>query len=227
MSSVVISIGGSILAPEEFSLEYITSLAAMLKRITENNKIFIVVGGGVVARKYIKIARDLGANEIALDEIGIAATRLNARIMIAALGEYSCPEPIETFDEALIEAKQFPIIVMGGTHPGHTTDAVAMMLAEFIGADKFVNATSVDGVYTADPKLDPNAKKLDKLTPDRLIEITFQGSHTAGPHVVIDPLAARIIKRSGILSYVVDGRNLNELENAITGKEFNGSIIEE
>jgi uridylate kinase len=229
MSIVVISIGGSILAPEKLDPNFISSLSELLKKLTTENKIFIVVGGGVLARKYINIARDMGANEIELDEIGIAATRMNARLLIAGLGDFACPEPIESYDEALIQAKQFPIVIMGGTDPGHTTDAVAMMLAEYINADKFVNATSVDGVYTADPKMDKNAKKLPKLTPGRLMEITMQGmhSHQAGPHIVIDPLAARIIKRSGIPAFVVDGRNLSDLENAINGKKFNGSIIEE
>ena len=115
---------------------------------------------------------------------------------------------------------------MGGTHPGHTTDAVAVMLGEFVRADKFINATSVDGVYTADPKIDKNAKKLDKLTPDELIEITLQSVSQAGPHIVIDPLAARVIKRSNITTYILDGRDLTALENAIIGKPFNGSIVE-
>jgi uridylate kinase len=226
MTNIVLSIGGSILTPEGDEANYIDSLAALLKKFSSDNKLFIVVGGGPLARKYISIARDLGANEIVLDEIGIASTRLNARLLITALGEFSYPEPIETFDEALVQAKKFPIVIMGGTHPGHTTDAVATMLAEFIGADKFINVTSVDGVYTADPKLDPNAKKLDKLTPDDLIEITSGSATRAGPHIVIDPLAAKIIKRTGLITNVLHGNDLDALENAISGKPFNGSIIE-
>ena len=226
MSVIVISIGGSILAPEKLNTKYIKALANMLKRISSNNKLFLVVGGGALARKYITAARTMGANEIVLDEIGIAATKLNARLLITALGELSYHEPVETFDLALTYSKQFPIVIMGGTHPGHTTDAVAMMLAEFIGADLFINATSVDGVYTADPKIVSSAKKLEKLTSDRLIEITMQGSHKAGPHVVIDPLAARIIKRSGIKTLVVDGRDLKNFEAALLGKKFDGSVID-
>ncbi len=229
MSTVVISMGGSVLAPENIDPEFIKSLAALLKRLIKDNKLFIVVGGGKLARKYIEIARKLGSNEIALDEIGIESSRLNARLLIAALDEVSYHEPVETFEDALTYAKQFPIVIMGGTHPGHTTDAVSMMLAEFIGADKFINATSVDGVYTADPKLEPDAKKLPRLTPDKLIEIIFKSlrEHKAGPNIVIDPLAARIIKRSGIPAYVLDGHDLNALECAIIGKEFNGSVISE
>jgi uridylate kinase len=227
MSTIVLSIGGSILTPEGSEIEYVNSLAALLKRLTVDNKIYIVVGGGPLARKYINLGRSLGGTEIALDEIGIAATRLNARLLITALEEFAYPVPAETFTEAKIQAQTYPLIIMGGTHPGHTTDAVAIMLGEYVSADKFINVTSVDGVYTADPAIDPSATKIDKLTPDRLIEITQQSASKAGPHIVIDPLAARIIKRSGILTFVLDGHDLTALENAIIGKQFNGSIIEE
>jgi uridylate kinase len=226
MTNIVLSIGGSILTPEGTEVDFINSLAVLLRRLCNENKLYVVVGGGSLARKYITIARNLGANEIDLDYIGIAATRLNARLLITALGEFAYPMPAETYDEALLQAKKFAIVVMGGTHPGHTTDAVAVMLGEYVGAEKFINATSVDGVYTADPKQDPKAIKLDKLTPDKLMEITAQSTYKAGPHIVIDPLAAQVIKRSGITSYVLDGRDLEALENAIIGKPFNGTIIE-
>jgi Uridylate kinase len=55
---------------------------------------------------------------------------------------------------------------MGGTEPGHTTDTVAMLLAERIGANVMINATSVDGVYTADPRKDSSARKLENLDYD-------------------------------------------------------------
>lgn len=226
MTCIVLSIGGSILTPIGTETDYINSLSALLRRLGKENKFYVVVGGGPLARNYITFARTLGASEIELDEIGIASSRLNARLLIVALGEFAYPKPAVSYDEAAIHAKQFPIVVMGGTHPGHTTDAVAVMLGEFVRADKFINATSVDGVYTADPKIDKNAKKLDKLTPDELIEITLQSVSQAGPHIVIDPLAARVIKRSNITTYILDGRDLTALENAIIGKPFNGSIVE-
>lgn len=226
MTTIALSIGGSILTPEGAEIEYISSLAGLLKKLCKENKLYIVVGGGPLARRYIGIARGLGGSEVELDELGIASTRLNARLLITALGEYAYPEPPLTFQEAKVQAKRFPIVVMGGTHPGHTTDAVAVMLGEFVGADKFINATSVDGVYTADPKIDPAATKLEKITPERLIEITSQSATGAGPHIVIDPLAARVIKRSNIPTYVLDGSDLTELENAILGKPFKGTIIE-
>ena len=227
MSKAVISMGGSIVAPESPELEYIRALGKLLKRLSEKHELYIVVGGGALARKYINLARQLGSSEVILDEIGIAATRLNARLLIAALDDSANPEPVMDYDEAADSAEVYPVVVMGGTKPGHTTDAVAVTLAEKIGADIFINATSVNGVYTADPNTDPSAKMIDRLSPDRLIELTVQDEYKAGPHIVIDPMAARIIKRSKITTYVLDGRNLKTLENAINGEPFEGSIIVE
>ena len=58
---------------------------------------------------------------------------------------------------------------MGGITPGQTTDAVAAVLAERVRADVFINVTSVDGIYSADPKKVRNAKRYDTLTPRQLV----------------------------------------------------------
>jgi uridylate kinase len=173
------------------------------------------------------MARSLGADEASLDELGIACTRLNARILIAALGnEYSYPYPLETIEETLGVGNAFPITVMGGTVPGHTTDAVAATLAERVDAERLIIATSIDGVYTADPKLDSSAKKYDEITPSKLIEVVSKGEYEgAGPNVVVDLLASKLIARTGISTYVLDGRDLDSLNNAINGNEFTGTII--
>ncbi|MBA3044717.1 MAG: UMP kinase [Candidatus Thermoplasmatota archaeon] len=225
MDTVVVSIGGSILVPDEDDKDYIVKLAELLNGISEKVRLFIVVGGGRIARYYIRLGRSLGADESYLDDIGIEVTRLNARMLIIALGDSAYHVPAETFDEALSAAKNHKIVIMGGTHPGHTTDAVSAMLGERAGAIRLVNATSVDGVYTADPKKDPDARKLDKITFNELIEICMKVPPGAGPNVVFDPLGAKIVARSGIETSVVQGRDLVELEKAILGKEFLGTVI--
>jgi uridylate kinase len=225
MSVLAISIGGSIILPENNETDYLTNLAKLLISESKKYKLFIVVGGGKLARTYINYARELGADEAFLDDIGIAGTRLNARLLIAALKGHVYPKVAKDIDEARIAGKSHSIVIMGGTHPGHTTDAVAAMLGERVGADRFINATAVDGVYSADPNQFPEAKKFDKLTPQQLLELTATGEHTAGPHVVIDPLAARIIQRSGIPTFVVLGSDLKALREAMNGKAGSGTII--
>ncbi len=225
MERIVISIGGSVLVPDKSDRSYIESLAALLKELSKEYKIYVVVGGGKIARYYINVGRALGADESYLDELGIAVTRLNARLLITALGDEVYDKPAKDFDEAVYAGETHKIVIMGGTHPGHTTDAVAAMLGERIKIKRLVNATSVDGIYTSDPKKDKNAKRIEKLNYDRLIELTLKTRKGAGPNIVFDPLAARIVKRARIPLCVVNGRNLNALKNAIQGKEFYGSIV--
>ncbi|MBS3816357.1 MAG: UMP kinase [Candidatus Thermoplasmatota archaeon] len=222
---LVISIGGSILLPEDEDIERLSSLAKILEKNRGKRNIYLVVGGGRIAREYINWGRELGADEATLDELGIETSRLNARLLILALEGDVYPVPAKNFNEAISAGNNHSIVTMGGTHPGHTTDAVAAMLAEKLGADRLINATSVDGVYTADPKKDGEAERLKQLTYEELIEIVSEGESGAGPNVVFDPLAARIIKRANIMTYIVDGRDLSTLKSAIQDEEFDGSKI--
>ena len=225
MDTVVISVGGSILIQDKDDITFIRKLAKVLIGKTANHKLYVVTGGGRVAREYIRIGRELGASETYLDEIGIEVTRLNARLLITALGDNAYHVPAKTIDEALHAGKTHQIVVMGGLHPGFTTDAVSAMVAERVNAARLVNATSVAGVYTSDPKKDPRAKMLKKLTFDELIKIVDRSEHAAGPNIVFDPLAAKIVKRSGIKTLVCDGRNLPVLMGAIDNKDFIGTTI--
>lgn len=220
MSVIALSVGGSVLDDPD----YIRRLASVLKKISKKNKLYIVTGGGKTAREYIDVCRKFGADESFLDDVGIDTTRLNAKILIAALDNVY-PKPAKDFDEAVVAGKSFPVVVMGGTHPGHTTDAVTAMLAERIKADRLIIATNVDYVYTADPKKNRDARALKKLTADELIKITSVTSSRAGSKSVIDPLGAKIIARSKIKTFVINGKNLTSLKNVMENKNFVGSVI--
>ncbi len=65
------------------------------------------------------------------------------------------------------------------------------MLAERVGASVFVNVTSVDGIYSADPKKNKNAKRFESLTPAQLLKIVGGTALTAGSNTVLDIVAAR------------------------------------
>ncbi|HPE51320.1 MAG TPA: UMP kinase, partial [Methanothrix soehngenii] len=81
---LVYSLGGSILAGRD--AESLKEYAAALKNLAEKHQIFVVVGGGKIAREYIEKARALAAGEAFCDLLGIGATKLNAMLLIAALG---------------------------------------------------------------------------------------------------------------------------------------------
>jgi uridylate kinase len=226
MKKVVISLGGSILIPslENHTIkEYVPALRAIAK----THRLFIVVGGGGEARRYIGVARDLGVDEGTSDEIGILITRLNATILIAALGDNAYPKVAESHADAKKFAETGKIVVMGGITPGQTTDAVAAVLAERVGAAVFINATSVDGIYSADPKKDRNAKHFTAMTPQQLLEIVGGTAMSAGSNTVLDIVAARVVERSHIPLVVLDGRDPKNLKNAILKGKFSGTVVSE
>lgn len=227
MEKVVISLGGSIIIPDIQDGEFLHKFASILSRASKDYDIFVVCGGGKVARYYIVTGRELGTSEDDLDRLGIDVTRLNARLLQLALKDMST-EPIpHTVEAAASLGGKGKIVVMGGTTPGHTTDGVSAALAEAIGASRIVNATSVDGVYTADPKRVKDAKKYDRITFDQLHGMLSNTKHGAGNSGVFDPMGAKIVLRAKIPIYVVDGRNLEEMERAIKGEEISGTIIKD
>jgi len=224
MKTVVISLGGSILIP---SLEKnrIKEYVPVLGEIAALHRLFVVVGGGGEARRYIAAARTLGIDEGTSDEIGILITRLNANLLIAALGEIAYPKVAESHAEAKKFAESGKVVVMGGITPGQTTDAVAAVLSERVGASVFVNVTSVNGIYSADPKKNSKAERYEKLTPAQLLRIVGGTALTAGSNTVLDIVAARIVERSDIPLVVIDGNNPENLSRAICAGEFTGTIV--
>ena len=82
---LVYSLGGSILAGRDPAS--LRKYASALFDLAKKHRIYVVVGGGKIAREYIEKARALGASEAFCDQIGIEATRLNAALLVAALGD--------------------------------------------------------------------------------------------------------------------------------------------
>jgi uridylate kinase len=222
MKSIVISIGGSVILSEEADVFFLRKLASLLKKISKQYKIFIIVGGGKIAREYIKLGRELDFDEKTLDSIGIDITRVNAALFANIINESNKKIPCST-DEA--EAMDNPIVVMGGTTPGHSTDMVGAELAEKVGADLFIIATNVDGIYDKDPNKYDDAKQLEKVKIDDLIKNYGTSWESAGKNMVIDGPALEIMKKAKLLTYVVNGKRLDQLENAITGRSFDGTKI--
>ncbi len=224
MKKIVISLGGSVLVP---SLESnnIGRYVSVLRRIAGEYQVFIVVGGGGEARRYIRVARDLNVGEAAADEIGIMVTRLNARLLVLGLGDAAYPRVAESYTEAQEFAEREKIVVMGGITPAQTTDAVSAVLAESVGADLLVNATSVDGIYSADPKRDAGAVRYEHLTPQELLDIITRGRMDAGANMVLDIVAGKVVERSGIPLLVLDGRDPENLYRAVMEGAPLGTIV--
>jgi uridylate kinase len=220
---IVIKVGGSAIAQ---SLDYkrFEEYAEAIRDLARDHTILIVIGGGNPAREYINVAKELKANNALLDYIGIGVSRLNARLLISALGDIAYPEPPYDYTDAGLAMYSDKVVVMGGVVPGQTTDAVAAILAEFVHADLLIRTTSVDGVFTADPKIDPSARKIDRMTPQELVDMVTKIEMTAGANNIFDPLGAQIVKRSKIPTIVVNGKDPKNLLYAIEGKPI-GTLI--
>ncbi|HKM13320.1 MAG TPA: UMP kinase [Candidatus Methanomethylophilaceae archaeon] len=221
---VVVSIGGSILIPGNEDNAYIKKLAALLKELSSEVEISVVCGGGKTARYYASISEDICGTMHQQDLFGIAATRMNAGLLDLALGYGNYPDIPTTIKEAATRCNNGKIVVMGGTEPGHTTDGVAAMLAEEIGADRIVNATSVDAVYSDDPKTNDKAEKYSEITIERLEELVY-GEHGASRSGVFDPLGVKIAKKNKIDIFMVHGRDLDDLRSAILGHKIKGTVV--
>lgn len=222
---VVLSVGGSVLAPSG-GHEQIAAYADAIHDLAEAGcTIGVVVGGGSVARDYIGSGRALDANEIELDTIGIAVTRINARLLIAALGESVHPTPAADYQEARTHLGSRDVCIMGGVSPGHTTDAVSAALAEYIDADLLLFATSVPGVFDADPNTHADATRFDQLSPDKLVEAIADLEMNAGSPAPVDLLAAKLIDRADMRALVLDGTDPADIVGAIVDGAHDGTEI--
>jgi len=222
MNSIVISLGGSVLINDDIDISYFKNFTSLLKKLSSQNKIYIIVGGGKTARTYIKLGRKLDFDEKTLDQFGIDITRVNAKILTNFIGISNDKIPNSTDEAKNIDKK---IVIMGGTTPGHSTDMVGAELAEKVNASKFIIATNVDGVYDKDPNKYSDAKQLKEISIERLINKYGTEWNSAGKNIVIDGPALKIIKRGKIPTYVLNGKKLEELEKAIYNKPFNGTKI--
>ncbi len=231
MPTQIVALGGSLLRPEEASERsmWFGQLRQMAVHFEGNGrKLGIVVGGGLPAREAIDLAKESFSDSYRLDNVGIAATRLNATILQQALQDIGCNvSPIipTTTNEAAELLETHNIVVMGGTTPGHTTDAVSVALARDCGSSHCVIATNVSHVHDKDPRKYPDAKAIEEMTLSELAEIT--GTEPLGPggSAAVDPVAVKWAMEASIKLAVLDGRDLSRIEDALEGRPFVGTLV--
>lgn len=223
---ITICVGGSIINPEEIDLELLEEMTGAMNELKdENHEVLAVTGGGHTSRKYIDAAKELGAGHQDLDKIGIIVTRLNARLLISALGEVAEHETPHNFEKSIRSSLQDKIPVMGGTQPGHTTDAVAAELADSSNSDLLVFFTDVDGVYTADPNEDEDAEKIYKMTTSELSDLMSKMDFEPGMATIIDPLATEILQGTKIKTLVLGKEEVENLPEIVDGATHSGTEI--
>ncbi|MEM0900798.1 MAG: UMP kinase [Pseudomonadota bacterium] len=141
----------------------------------------IVIGGGNIFRGVAVASR--GGDRVTGDHMGMLATVINSLALRTSLVKHgldavvlsaiSMPEFCESFSQrkAMSHFQRGKVVIFaGGTgNPYFTTDTAAALRAAEIGADALFKGTQVDGIYTADPKTDPDAERFERISYDELL----------------------------------------------------------
>lgn len=225
--TTVISVGGSLLAPDgvdaAFVRGFVKAIEGFLERDAERRAV-VVCGGGMIARLYQKAYREIAAEPSAdaQDWIGVAATRVNAELVRQLLGRW-CRDPVVA-DPSTAGPFAGRVLVGAGWKPGFSTDYDAVLLAERFQAARLINLSNIRQVYTADPKQDPAARPLDRLSWQQLRAIVGD-EWTPGKNSPFDPVAARRAAAAHLEVVVAAGADLANFESILEGRRFVGTVI--
>ncbi|SMH48615.1 UMP kinase [Mesorhizobium australicum] len=151
----------------------------------------LVIGGGNIFRGLAVASK--GGDRVTGDHMGMLATVINSLAMrtslvklgvdTVVLSAIAMPELCESFSQrqatAYMNAGKVVIFAGGTGNPFFTTDSAAALRAAEIGADALFKGTQVDGIYSADPKKDPNAVRYDRITHREVLTQGLQVMDTA------------------------------------------------
>jgi len=232
-SRVLLKLSGEALAGERgygIDPDVVAEMAEQLKAIHDCGvEIGVVVGGGNIFRARTGSKRG-GIERTTADYMGMMASVLNALALqdamekagvqtrvLSAIEMQEVAEPyIRRRAVRHLEKGRIVVFAAGTGNPYFTTDTAAALRAAEIGAQAIVKATNVDGVYTADPKKDPNACLMPRLTYMDALRMGLK---------VMDATAISLSMENRIPLLVLDMRVPGNLMKAIYGAAV-GSIIE-
>jgi len=176
---ILLKLSGEALAPPEGRGVDPKAAEVLAKRIGEVHRlgvqVAVVIGAGNLWRGAEGLAR--GMDRATADYMGMLATMMNALALMDAIERAGIPTRVQSAIEMRSVAEPYirrrairhlekgrVVILGGGTgNPYFSTDTAAALRAMEIGADVLIKATKVDGVYDADPKTNPDAKRFDHL----------------------------------------------------------------
>ena len=195
-------------------------------------QIAIVIGGGNIFRGVAASA--VGMDRATADYMGMLATIINALALqdalekarvqtrvLSAIEMRAVAEPyIRRRAIRHLEKGRVVIFAAGTGNPFFTTDTAGALRAVEIGADAIIKATKVDGVYTADPKLDPNAKRIDKLTYIEVLNRGLGVMDTTAISLCMDnklPIVVFDLMRAGNIKRIVLGEPVGSIVGSSAG----------
>ena len=229
---VLLKLSGEVLLNKETSQcidpETVMKMAQNIKSLREAGcDVAVVLGGGNIFRGAL--GEGLGIGRSSGDYMGMLATVINALALQNALENIGVETRVMTAIEMREIAEPFihrravghlasgrVVIFAAGTgNPYFSTDTAAALRACEIGADVLIKATKVDGVYTADPKKDPSAKRIARATFDEVLQKSLR---------VMDPEAFSLCRTNNIPIMVLDFFQADALERAVAGEEV-GTLV--
>lgn len=225
---IILKVSGEALAGEKgtgINPEVIRHLAGEIKKVHDMDvEIGIVCGGGNMWRG--ETGANLGMERAQADYMGMLATIMNGLALQDGLENLGVPTRVQTSIEmrqiaepyirrkAIRHLEKGRVVIFGGGtgNPYFSTDTTAALRAAEINADVILMAKNgVDGVYSADPKLDPNAKKYDELTQLDLISKNLKVMDSTASSLSMDndiPLVVFNVNKPGNIQKVVEGQNI-------------------
>ena len=221
----IISIGGSLIVPAQgINWQFLKKLRSLiLNKIKLGFKFYLIAGGGITARNYAAAAsRVVKINPEDLDWLGIHATRLNAHLLRTIFQNQPNPGIIKDPTIRIKSAKK--IVVASGWKPGWSTDYVAVKLAQKYGIKTIINLSNIDYVYDKDPKKYKTAKIKTGMSWPEFRKLVGN-KWSPGLNAPFDPVAARQSEKLGLAVIIMDGRNMENLNDYFQDKKFKGTVI--
>lgn len=215
--------GGYGIAPNEIGL-----IAANLKEVHQTGlEIAIVIGGGNIIRGAT-LSQQGVIRRTTADYMGMLGTLINAVALQDALEGINVPTRVQTaittsqIAECYIRRRAIRhlekgriVILAGGIgNPLFTTDTAAVLRAKELEVDILLKATKVDGIYSADPKTNSDAKKYDQLSYDQIIETKLEIMDATAITLAREnliPIIVFNIKQPGSLNKVIAGEKIGTL----------------
>lgn len=222
--TVVIALGGSVIYPEVIDIQFLKSFRTfILKRLRNGSRFVIAAGGGRIARVYQEAASKVSKiTDNDKDWIGIHGTRLNAHLLRTMFRDVADPVVVDSCDK--MKAFRYPVTIASGWRPGWSTDYIAVALAQGFGVPEAIVAGKPAFVYDKDNQKHNGAKPFHSLSW-REYRRLIPGTWKPGIHAPVDPVAAKLAEQKKIKAIIVNGKDLKNFSNLLSGKDFRGTLI--
>jgi uridylate kinase len=224
---IVMSVGGSLIVPDHIDTLFLTSLKNLIEDqiATRGRRFIIIAGGGKTARRYQEAAGAVSnLDPEDLDWMGIHATRLNGHLLRTVFRDTAHPVMITNPDDVIDVPKNTPLIIAAGYRPGASTDLRAVQIAKRVHAHKLINLSNIDYVYTADPRKDAHATRIEETTWEEFRKL-IPDEWSPGLSSPFDPVAAREAESLTMEVAIINGEKPDEIEHYLNNETFVGTRI--